>query len=220
MSATVRSLVATLFLLLALRVEQFAEACSCAPAHPQQAFCYSDVVIKAKVISSKEVNSGNDLYGYPSQNVAYEIKQIKTFKGPDHAIGHIFTAVSSSLCGITLETSGKTDYLITGKLDSDGTMRITLCNFIMGWDVLTPTQKKSLNRRYQMGCDCKIVTCSSIPCDIVDRSECLWTDRVTEQTIYGRQYKHYACIKRGDDTCAWYRGVSQPKREFFDVEDP
>ncbi|XP_038632882.1 metalloproteinase inhibitor 2-like [Scyliorhinus canicula] len=220
MSATVSSLVATLFLLLALRVEQFAEACSCAPTHPQQAFCHSDVVIKAKVISSKEVNSGNDLYGYPSHKMAYEIKQIKMFKGPEHDIGHIFTAISSSLCGITLETSGKKEYLITGKLDSDGTMIITLCNFIMQWDLLTPTQRKSLNQRYQMGCDCKIVRCTSTPCDIVNRSECLWTDWVTEQSIYGRQAKHYACVKRSDDTCAWYRGVSQPKREFLDVEDP
>ncbi|XP_078427265.1 metalloproteinase inhibitor 2a [Cetorhinus maximus] len=220
MSATVSSLVATLFLLLALRVEQIAEACSCAPIHPQQAFCNADVVIRAKVVANKEVNSGNDIYGNPIQKIQYEIKQTKMFKGPEHNIEYIFTATSSAVCGVMLETSGKKEYLITGKLGKDGKMLITLCDFIMQWDMLTPTQKKSLNQRYQMGCDCKIVRCPSIPCYITSRSECLWTDWVTEKSIYGRQAKHYACVKRSDDSCAWYRGVTQPKKEFLDVEDP
>ncbi|XP_067914447.1 metalloproteinase inhibitor 2a [Heterodontus francisci] len=220
MSATVSSLVATLFLLLALRVEQIAEACSCAPIHPQQAFCNADVVIRAKVVASKEVNSGNDIYGNPIQKIQYEIKQIKMFKGPEHNIEYIFTATSSAVCGVMLETSGKKEYLITGKLGKDRKMLITLCDFIVQWDMLTPTQKKSLNQRYQMGCDCKIVRCPSIPCYITSRSECLWTDWVTEKSIYGRQAKHYACVKRSDDSCAWYRGVTQPKKEFLDVEDP
>uniref|UniRef100_UPI00398EF273 metalloproteinase inhibitor 2a n=1 Tax=Pristiophorus japonicus TaxID=55135 RepID=UPI00398EF273 len=220
MSAIVSSLVATLFLLLALRLEQIAEACSCAPIHPQQAFCNADVVIRAKVVANKEVNSGNDIYGNPIQKIQYEIKQIKMFKGPENNIEYIFTATSSAVCGVMLETSGKKEYLIAGKLGKDGKMLITLCDFIVQWDMLTPTQKKSLNQRYQMGCDCKIVRCPSIPCYITSRSECLWTDWVTEKSIDGRQAKHYACVKRSDDSCAWYRGVSQPKKEFLDVEDP
>ncbi|XP_067860127.1 metalloproteinase inhibitor 2a [Heptranchias perlo] len=220
MNAIGSSSVATLFLLLALRVEQIAEACSCAPIHPQQAFCNADVVIRAKVVASKEVNSGNDIYGNPIHKIQYEIKQIKMFKGPEHNIEYIVTATSSAVCGVILETSGKKEYLIAGNLGVDGKMLITLCDFIVQWDMLTATQKKSLNQRYQMGCSCKIVRCPSIPCYITSRSECLWTDWVTEKSIYGRQAKHYACVKRSDDSCAWYRGVAQPKKEFLDVEDP
>ncbi|XP_060700844.1 metalloproteinase inhibitor 2a [Hemiscyllium ocellatum] len=220
MSATFSSLLATLFLLLVLRVEQIAEACSCAPNHPQQAFCNADVVIRAKVVASKAVISGNDIYGNPIQKLQYEVKQIKMFKGPEHNIEYIFTATSSAVCGVTLETNGKKEYLITGKLGEDGKMLITLCDFIKQWDMLTPTQKKSLNQRYQMGCDCKITRCPSIPCYITSRSECLWTDWVTGKSINGRQSKHYSCVKRSDNSCAWYRGVNQPKKEFLDVEDP
>jgi hypothetical protein len=46
--------------------------------------------------------------------------------------------------------------LSTGKAEGDGKMHITLCDFIVPWDTLSPTQKKSLNHRYQMGCECKV----------------------------------------------------------------
>lgn len=35
-------------------------------------------------------------------------------------------------------------------------MHITLCDLVATWDSLSPTQKKSLNQRYQMGCECKV----------------------------------------------------------------
>lgn len=34
-------------------------------------------VIRAKVVSEKEVDSGNDIYGNPIKRIQYEIKQIK-----------------------------------------------------------------------------------------------------------------------------------------------
>lgn len=43
MSRTVRSCLLSLALLLVWRAEESVEACSCSPAHPQQAFCNSDV---------------------------------------------------------------------------------------------------------------------------------------------------------------------------------
>jgi hypothetical protein len=46
--------------------------------------------------------------------------------------------------------------LLTGKAEGDGKMHITLCDFIVPWDTLSITQKKSLNHRYQMGCECKV----------------------------------------------------------------
>lgn len=46
--------------------------------------------------------------------------------------------------------------LSTGKSEGNGKMHITLCDLVSTWDSLTPTQKKSLNQRYQMGCECKV----------------------------------------------------------------
>lgn len=66
----------------------------------------------------------------------------------------------------------------------------------------------------------QISRCPFIPCYVSAQDECLWTDWVTEKNINGRQAKHYACIKRSDGSCAWYRGVAPPKQEFLDIEDP
>lgn len=43
MTWTVNSCFVTLAILFLWRVEEIAEACSCSPAHPQQAFCSADV---------------------------------------------------------------------------------------------------------------------------------------------------------------------------------
>ncbi|XP_042139140.1 metalloproteinase inhibitor 2 isoform X1 [Peromyscus maniculatus bairdii] len=180
----------------------------------------TSTVIRAKAVSEKEVDSGNDIYGNPIKRIQYEIKQIKMFKGPDKDIEFIYTAPSSAVCGVSLDVGGKKEYLIAGKAEGDGKMHITLCDFIVPWDTLSTTQKKSLNHRYQMGCECKITRCPMIPCYISSPDECLWMDWVTEKSINGHQAKFFACIKRSDGSCAWYRGAAPPKQEFLDIEDP
>uniref|UniRef100_A0A8C5IPG6 Metalloproteinase inhibitor 2 n=1 Tax=Junco hyemalis TaxID=40217 RepID=A0A8C5IPG6_JUNHY len=155
MPAALPSLLAWLAVLLLGRARP-ADACSCSPIHPQQAFCNADVVIRAKAVSAKEVDSGNDIYGNPIKRIQYEIKQIKMFKGPDQDIEFIYTAPSTAVCGRLLDTGGKKEYLIAGKSEGNGKMHITLCDLVSTWDSLTPTQKKSLNQRYQMGCECKV----------------------------------------------------------------
>lgn len=44
----------------------------------------------------------------------------------------------------------------TGTLENDGTVHVTLCDFIEPWESTSATQKKSLAERYAMGCDCKV----------------------------------------------------------------
>lgn len=188
------------------------------PATNARVLCFA--VIRAKVVSEKEVGSGEDVYGNPIKRIQYEIKQIKMFKGPDRDIEFIYTAPSSAICGVSLDVGGKKEYLIAGKSDGDGKMHITLCDFIVPWDTLSTTQKKSLNHRYQMGCECKITRCPMIPCYISSVDECLWMDWVTEKSINGHQAKFFACIKRNDGSCAWYRGTAPPKQEFLDIQDP
>ncbi|XP_054463203.1 metalloproteinase inhibitor 2b [Anoplopoma fimbria] len=219
MTWTANSCLVTLAILFLWRVEEIAEACSCSPAHPQEKFCHSDVVIRARVVGKQEVDVGNDIYGNTIKRVKYDIKQFKMFKGPTQDFDAIYTPPSSAMCGVNLENNGN-EYLITGKLETDGTMHITLCDFIEPWETLSATQKKSLTQRYEMGCDCKITHCISIPCMISSPAECLWTDWVIEKTFNGGQAKHFACIKRSDDSCAWYRGAAPPKKDFMDIEEP
>lgn len=197
-----------------------AEGCSCSPVHPQQAFCSADVAIRAKVTGRQEVIAGNDVYGNPIKRIQYDIKQTKMFKGPSREINAIFTGPSSAVCGVNLSINEKKEYLITGKLEADGTMHVTLCDFIESYDSLTAAQRKGLDSRYEMGCECRIVRCSSIPCSISDPAECLWTDWIMESSVQGPQAQHYTCIKRNDQTCSWYRGATPPKKEFMDIEDP
>lgn len=157
--------------------------------------------------------------------------------------------------------------LCAGKLESDGTVHVTLCDFIQPWESLTMAQKKGMDSRYEMGCDCRvcsktfiqlfsraklhdchedldsavkspkyfilplliicilslspqIIHCASVPCAISDPAECLWTDWLMESSVQGPQARHYTCIKRNDNSCAWYRGAAAPKKEFMDIEDP
>lgn len=69
-------------------------------------------------------------------------------------------------------------------------------------------------------CVPQITRCPMIPCYISSPDECLWMDWVTEKSINGHQAKFFACIKRSDGSCAWYRGAAPPKQEFLDIEDP
>ncbi|XP_051995309.1 metalloproteinase inhibitor 2b [Xyrauchen texanus] len=209
-----------LLLFVICGAREFAEACSCSPAHPQQAYCNADVVIRAKVMGQQEIVTGSDNYGNPIKMIQYDIKEMKMYKGPNQQIDAFFTGPSSALCGVNLKSNDKKEYLITGNLDTNGTLRVNLCDYIESWESLSLTQKKSLGERFQMGCECKIIQCQSLPCSINDPAECLWTDWLLEGTVQGNQAQYYTCVKRNDGSCAWYRGAVTPKREFLDIEDP
>lgn len=45
--------------------------------------------------------------------------------------------------------------LATGRV-YDGKMYTGLCNFVERWDQLTLSQRKGLNYRYHLGCNCKV----------------------------------------------------------------
>ncbi|KAF2986640.1 hypothetical protein EK904_009590 [Melospiza melodia maxima] len=66
----------------------------------------------------------------------------------------------------------------------------------------------------------QITTCYSVPCSITAPNECLWTDWLLERRLQGHQARHYACIRRSDGTCSWYRGGPPPEKEFMDISEP
>ncbi|XP_071250699.1 metalloproteinase inhibitor 2-like [Salvelinus alpinus] len=191
MTRYVSSCFITLFVLFLWRVEDIADACRCSPPHPQQAFCDADIVIRAKVVGKKAL----------SNEIKYDIQQIKMFKGPDRVIHAVFTTSSSASCGVTLEINKA--YLFTGRLNTDGRMHLVMCDFIQYWEDLNGTQKKSLTQRYQSGCDCTIIRCSSLPCPVSAPDECLWTDWLLADGQSGPQAKYSACLKGSDGSCSW-----------------
>ncbi|KAK6293936.1 hypothetical protein J4Q44_G00362620 [Coregonus suidteri] len=197
MARSVSSCFITLVVLFLWRVEDVAEACRCRIVHPQQAFCRADVVIRAKV---DEVGAG-------SGNTKYDIQQIKMFKGPDRDINAVFTP---TICRKFLETNK--EYLLTGRLNTDGTMNIMMCDFSRTWEASSDTQLMRLIQRYQSGCDCKIIPCSSLSCPISSPDECLWTDWLSGNGLSGPQTQSFACLKRRDGSCAWYSMSAQPEK--------
>ena len=104
-----------------------------------------------------------------------------------------------------------------GGVDEAGLWRITSHSCPM----LLPPTPRSDPRVSDGLCYVQISRCLSIPCFVSSSDECLWTDWAMEKNnVDGRQAKHYACIKRSDGSCAWYRGMAPPKQEFLDIEDP
>ncbi|XP_058877195.1 metalloproteinase inhibitor 3-like [Acipenser ruthenus] len=100
-----------LVVLCSFRLNDVTEACSCALSHPQDAYCNSDIVIRAKVVGKKLLKDG------PFGTMRYTVKQMKMYKGFNKMqhVQHIYTDASESLCGVKFEVN-KYQYLITGEL--------------------------------------------------------------------------------------------------------
>ncbi|XP_052424907.1 metalloproteinase inhibitor 3-like [Carassius gibelio] len=102
MSAAVT--LALLFFLSVTLNEQVTEGCTCLPRHPQQHFCASDIVIRAKVIG--KVNS------HLPEVDAYKIQTIEKFKPLDKKrIPVIYTRSQQTFCSISLQND---EYLLAG----------------------------------------------------------------------------------------------------------
>lgn len=66
----------------------------------------------------------------------------------------------------------------------------------------------------------QINTCYTVPCASTGENECLWTDWLLDNSLNGEQARQYACIRRSDTTCSWYRGGPPPEKDFLDIADP
>ncbi|KAK1341545.1 hypothetical protein QTO34_017960 [Cnephaeus nilssonii] len=145
------------------------------------------------------------------------MKMYRGFTKMPH-VQYIHTEASESLCGVKLEVN-KYQYLLTGRI-FDGKVYIGLCNFVERWDQLTISQRKGLNYRYHLGCNCKIKTCYYPPCFVSSKNECVWTDMAASFGYPGHQTKHYACIRQKGGSCSWYRGWAPPDKTIINATDP
>ncbi|KAF3859120.1 hypothetical protein F7725_021519, partial [Dissostichus mawsoni] len=198
-----------LLLLLSLQGSPLTEACSCAMTHPQDAFCSADIVIRAKVVGKKLLRDGH--FG------TMRYTMYKGFEKVKH-VQHIYTDASEGLCGVKFDIN-KYQYLITGRV-YDGKVYTGLCNFNERWERLSLTQKKGINHRYQLGCNCRIKPCHYLPCFVTSKNECLWTDMLSHFGYPGYQSRHYACIQQKEGYCSWYRGMTSRDKTAINATDP
>ncbi|CAG9115359.1 hypothetical protein JYU34_016479 [Plutella xylostella] len=126
-----------------------ADACSCAPAHPQTQFCNSDFVIVGRV---QKMFKGNEYYN------AYKLKIRNVFKSsPKAAVAlkssRILTPSQDSFCGVTLRP--RETYVITGTVHQLQA-HVNLCGLVSKWRDVTPRQRKGFRMLYKQGCTCKV----------------------------------------------------------------
>ncbi|XP_061703157.1 metalloproteinase inhibitor 2-like [Syngnathoides biaculeatus] len=184
-----------LLLLCFWQLQEGVQACTCLPEHPQEVYCRSDVVIRAKVVG---VSKGGPGF---FDSVKYHLDLIRVFKGPKKYYDAIYTASSSAACGVYLEVD--VEYLLMASLRPDGTLFISSCDYFQPWKSLTTTQKKLL-KHYPKGCACTITPCYSLPCIPTKRTECMWSDFAPIKPVHGNQATNYACIKRNwKGFCVW-----------------
>ncbi|XP_049601598.1 metalloproteinase inhibitor 2-like [Syngnathus scovelli] len=175
--------------------EEGAQACTCLPKHPQQTFCENNVVvIQAKVVG---VEPGNSTLGGLTK---YSIKHMRTFKGAEKHYHTIYTAPDIAACGVVLTKDTK--YLLMGRLQPDGSLRVSSCDYIRPWESMSSSQR-FLMYRYGYGCDCTIKSCFSYPCCMAGPKECVWTDLLPGKLNKLDQARNYACVKTSDDSCDW-----------------
>ncbi|EYC02045.1 hypothetical protein Y032_0102g3451 [Ancylostoma ceylanicum] len=122
-------------------------ACSCKPFETmKEAFCNSDYVLLAKVLSINNkqgelsTNATNDTKTSNDGKWSYNIWHMRTWKGDRIATSVLTTASSEDACGVPglLEDW---DYVLTGKKVKDGEISITGCDVAMPYSQLSPDEQ-------------------------------------------------------------------------------
>jgi len=147
-------------ILICLRGPLSASACSCSVSHIQQQFCHSNLVALVEVVNETNANTT-----FP-QNRVYTTNIVTLFKGSRGEFGGILTTSAyDSLCGVELELSQS--YVVSGKLNDDNELRISLCGLVAKWSELSDFQRKSLKTGYGNSCQCQIIPCYDSACEPV-----------------------------------------------------
>ncbi|XP_056122523.1 metalloproteinase inhibitor 2-like [Rhinichthys klamathensis goyatoka] len=178
------------------------ESCTCFPAHPQELFCSSSLVMRAEVTGKKILPGEINTEGM--EVVQYDIKVRKVFKGSSDRIKKIKHA--STLEIMCTAILGHGQYLLSGYMDSYDRLSISMCDLIVRWDSLSLMQKNNIKYRYQKGCDCKISICTRQPCQPSSESECVlddWSYSRSEPLLEA------ACVRHTDGSCSWDTGTAK-----------
>ncbi|XP_012561723.2 metalloproteinase inhibitor 3 isoform X1 [Hydra vulgaris] len=187
--------------------------CMCMPIHPHSAFCKSEYVVKARILSHKivKVNHTDESLqnlGIPLPHyIVYKIlinsvlKNAKpSFRFNLQQIHSLHIPAAESICGIQLEI-GKL-YLLTGNFDH-AKLQMTSCDFHLKWHQLTVDMIEGMSGKYD--CSCQVATCMDGYCDI--ENGCKW--KVSwEKSFEDCVYKHLSCERSYRKVCQWVQKSS------------
>lgn len=176
--------------------------CSCLPTHPQQQFCNSDFVIRARALSRTEeevpVENG---FGTRTKAV-YNVKVLEGFKFDGTCIDYdsvkLYTAVNSALCGVYMDIDS--EYLLTGT-NKNGRREIHSCSLNSKWEYLDNCTKKNLlNDVYKQNCLCNVTSCFGKECNTVPNGDCVYN--ITKRENWSSVCKAKETLYNGLQ-CSW-----------------
>ncbi|XP_075705169.1 metalloproteinase inhibitor 1-like [Rhinoderma darwinii] len=175
-------------------------SCSCGPRHPQTVYCDSPIVFRAKFIGQKD-SAEREHWN------EFEVKATKIFKAPKELedIQFIYSPKMESLCGYQHSTTDKSKEFLVAATIVDNKVYINSCSFVVPWASLTMGQKRGFLQVYAKHCECQVKQCFSLPCQVDNDLQCLWTDPLMrKKSLYsGYQATTWACVNDGKGLCIW-----------------
>lgn len=200
-------------------------ACSCLPSHPQNEYCNSAFVIRAKVLSEStekplqteppETAIEEDIPAEFIQEQVYTLRILKIYKGAREINktegvevygsrrrtlrAKLYTPARASSCHVPLRN--RTVYLLTGQI-LHGKLRTGGCKWRTEWSLITRKQRAGIRRFYGENCMCQVGMCFGSNCNKMlsgcDKVE--WKAPMKEHC----KSKHSYCMRDwSGDACAW-----------------
>ncbi|XP_030400891.1 metalloproteinase inhibitor 1-like [Gopherus evgoodei] len=198
------------------------DTCSCAPQHPQMAFCQADVMIRGKFMGVTPLSPTSSSTQEFESWIRYEINITKTYKGLESRGDVLFIDSwdQEHFCGYQhpAPLNGEEEYLPPAERQ-DKRLIISFCSFVRPWGHLPPSQRRGVSQAYGGGCACDVVPCHSPPCELSGDAQCLWTDGLQDWRWQGPQDQTQACLPcpsqggppSAGPFCAW-----EPLEDSFD----
>lgn len=208
-------------LLFEVALVAICRACSCLPSHPQNEYCNSAFVIRAKVLS--ETTEVPLLTEPPEpmipaefiQEQVYTLRILKIYKGAmeiNSSEGievygsrkrtlraRLYTPARASSCRVDLLNN--TVYLLTGQI-LKGRLRTGGCKWRTEWSLITRKQRAGIRRFYGENCMCQVGMCFGSGCKTMlkgcDKVE--WRARLKEHCKSANSY----CLRNWQgNKCDW-----------------
>ncbi|XP_020607996.1 metalloproteinase inhibitor 4-like [Orbicella faveolata] len=199
--------------------------CSCLPSHPQNEYCNSAFVIRAKVLSetteeprqteSPETALWEHIPEEFIQEQVYTLRVLKIYKGGleiNNTEGvnvygsrqrtlqaKLYTPARASSCHVPLRNG--TVYLLTGQI-LNGRMRTGGCKWRTEWSSITRKQRAGIRRFYGENCMCQVGMCFGSNCNKMLKGceKVEWRAPMKESC---KRRESYCMRDWSDNTCAW-----------------
>lgn len=194
-------------------------ACSCLPSHPQQKFCRSHFVLRAKVVGypADELPPNvpyRDNVPFYLRKQVYTLHVTKVYKGHsevEQSIGYdqetgrakLYTPSRMISCRVLLKKDQI--YLVGGRLSPDGMLHANSCSWIRKWNTMTWVEKWNLQKYYKPNCNCRINTCfGEQGCKNSNKMACGFNVFSPRHVKSCRSKYQYCGLNSSTQSCVWY----------------